>query len=256
VWPPSFLPALRGKTCYLHEAVKQTPAATDNDAVTALPAPSSPVAPAAPADPVAPVPPLVPGSQASQAAPALSPEHLRQLAASHAATRKIRRAISVARFDGWGVGVFGALTLVLGITSVSGVLMGAALCAVASVELWSARRLQRLEWKSTRVLGVNQLALAGVLIVYASWRIYHEMNGTGEYAAIAASNPDLGQMLGPVEDLTRMITLAIYGGMIAVAVFAQGGLAMYYFTREKYVRAYVAETPEWVIAVQKAGSIL
>ena len=62
--------------------------------------------------------------------------------------------------------------------------------------------------------------------------------------------------LGPVEGLTRLITLAIYGGMIAVAVFAQGGLALYYFTRGKYVRAYVQQTPEWVLAVQKAGSIL
>jgi hypothetical protein len=190
------------------------------------------------------------------AAPALSEEHLRQLAASHAATRKIRRAISVAHADGWGVAVFGVLSLLLGITSISGVLVGAALCAVAFVELSSARRLRRLEPKATRVLGFNQLALAGVLIVYASWRIFHEMNGTGEYAEIAASDPRLGEMLGPVEGLTRLITLAIYGGMIAVAVFAQGGLALYYFTREKYVRAYVSETPEWVLAVQRAGSIL
>jgi hypothetical protein len=233
--------------------VKDPSEAADNTEVTALPAPAAvpqPVPPTpVPAAPVrtAPIPP---------AGPALSEEHLRQLTASHAATRKIRRAISVARADGWGVGVFGAMTLIFGITSISGVILGAALCAVAFIELWSAGRLRRLEWKASRVLGFNQLALAGTLIVYASWRIYHEMNGTGDYAAIAASDPQLGQMLAPVEDLTRLITLAIYGGMIAVAVFAQGGLALYYFTREKYVRDYVAQTPEWVLAVQKAGSIL
>jgi hypothetical protein len=215
--------------------VKPSPAATDNTEVTALPA----------------LPP-----QAPPAAPALSDEHLRQLAASHAATRKIRRAIAVARADGWGVAVFAAMTVLFGITSVSGIVLGTALGVTASVELWSARRLRSLEAKATRVLGFNQLALAGILITYAAWRIYHEMNGTGEYAAIAGSDPQLGQMLAPVEDLTRLITLAIYGGLIAVAVFAQGGLALYYFTRGKYVRAYVAQTPEWVLAVQKAGSIL
>ena len=81
-------------------------------------------------------------------------------------------------------------------------------------------------------------------------------NGTGEYAALAASDPQLGQMLQPVEDLTRSITYAIYAGLIAVAVFAQGGLSLYYFTRGKYVRAYVAQTPEWVLAVQKAGQLV
>jgi hypothetical protein len=215
--------------------VKPVPAEADNNGVTAVPAPPAPPSPAP---------------------PALSEVHLRQLAASHAAARKIRRAISVARAVGWGVGVFAALTVLFGLTSVSGIMLGTAMGVVAAVELSSARRLRRLEWKATRVLGFNQLALAGVLTVYASWRIYHEMNGTGEYAAIAASNPELGQMLGSVGDLTRMITLAIYGGMIAVAVFAQGGLALYYFTREKYVRDYVAQTPEWVLAIQKAGQIL
>ena len=62
-------------------------------------------------------------------------------------------------------------------------------------------------------------------------------------------------MLAPVEDLTRMLSVAVYGGVIAFALFAQGGMALYYFTRGKHVRAYLAETPAWVVTVQRAGSI-
>jgi hypothetical protein len=224
----------------IHRVVKEPARGADNDEVTAIP--TSP-APAAPTLSRAPVPPL-------------TDEHLRQLAASHAQTLKIRRAIGIARFDGWTVGIFGALTLLFGITTVSGVVLGGALGVIAYVEMRASLRLRKLQPASTRVLGFNQLGLACVLITYAAWRIYHEMNGTGEYAAIAASDADLGRVLQPVEDLTRFFILAMYGGLIAVAVFAQGGLALYYFTREKYVRAYLAHTPDWVLAVQRAGRLV
>jgi hypothetical protein len=31
-------------------------------------------------------------------------------------------------------------------------------------------------------------------------------------------------------------------------------MALFYFSREKYVRAYVKETPQWVITVQQTGN--
>src|SRR5438270_11115905 len=49
-------------------------------------------------------------------APHLSDENLLQLAAARTASRKVRRAISVASFDGWTIGAFAALTLLFGIT--------------------------------------------------------------------------------------------------------------------------------------------
>ena len=40
---------------------------------------------------------------------------------------------------------------------------------------------------------------------------------------------------------------------MAVGVFGQGGLALYYATRAKLVRAYIEETPSWIVDMQRAG---
>jgi hypothetical protein len=186
----------------------------------------------------------------------LSEEHLRQLAAARKAVRKVRRAIKVASFDGWTVGVFGALTFLTGLTDPSGLLMGAGMGAVAFVELRAASRLRRLETGVTRTLGFNQLALATILIIYALWRLHAEMTGVSPYAAYKAADPQLGRMLQPIENLTHLIAMALYGAMIAVALFAQGGLALFYFTRRKHIDAYLAKTPAWILAMQRGGIAL
>jgi hypothetical protein len=188
-------------------------------------------------------------------APVLSDEHLRQLAAARRAGGKLKRAIAVASFDGWTVGVFGALTLLTGLTDPSGLLMGAGMGAVAFVELRGAGRLKRLESGVTRTLGFNQLALAGIMIAYALWRLHAEMSGVSPYQAYK-SDPQLARMLQPIENMTHLITLALYGAMICVALFAQGGLALFYFTRGKYIDAYLTKTPAWIIDMQRGGVVL
>ena len=57
----------------------------------------------------------------------------------------MRRAVNVARFDGWTIGLFGALTLLFGLTTLSGVLLGGGMIAVAAFELRGANRLARLD---------------------------------------------------------------------------------------------------------------
>jgi hypothetical protein len=215
--------------------MKAPPAPTDNRGVTATTLPLPP-----------PLPP---------AASPLAAEHLQQLAAAKVAGKRISRAVAVARFDGWSVAAFAGLTFLFGFTSLPSVVMAAGLGAVAFVELRGAGRIRQLQSDAARVLGFNQLALGALLIAYAAWQIYGQLTGTGEYAQIAASDPQLAQMLAPVEDLTRMIVVGVYGGLIVVSLAAQGGLALFYFTRAKHVRDYVRQTPAWIVNLQKAGSI-
>ena len=213
--------------------LKRSISPTDNKGVTAAP------------------PPL-----ATPAFPQLSEEHLRQLATARSAVRKVRRAIAVASFDGWTIGAFGALTLLTGLTDLSGILMGAGMGAVAFVELRGAGQLRRLEPKAARMLAFNQLALAGILTLYALWRLHAEMTGAGPFQAYKSADPQLARMLQPVESLTHLIALVLYGAMIALACFAQGGLALFYFTRGKHIDAYLAQTPPWIVAMQKSGVAL
>jgi hypothetical protein len=201
----------------------------------------------------APPPTLPYAAPAFPAAGPLTEEHLRQLEAARVAAKKIRRAVNVARGDGWTVGLFGALTFLFGLGSVSAALVGSGMAVIAFVEVRAANKLRGFEPGAARVLGLNQLALAGLLFAYAVFGIVSVLFGPSEYAAIVAQEPDVGKALGPIEDLTKTIAIAVYVVVILVAVFFQGGMALYYFGRAKVVRAYLAQTPAWVIAVQRAG---
>ena len=177
----------------------------------------------------------------------LSPEHYRQLADAQLRAKKVRRAVAVAAFDGWSVGVFGGLTLLVGVFSVAGWVMGAGMLAVAYVELAGRDRLRRMEPGVATRLGWNQLALAGLLIGYAAWGLYNALLGPDPLAATIAAAPETAELLAPYSGFARMISAAVYVGVALIAVFAQGGTAWYYFTREKYVRAYREQTPAWIV---------
>lgn len=205
-------------------------------------------------------PPPLPHAQAAaaghavaHAAPVLTPQHLHELVDAEARGRKIGRAVALARFDGWSVGGFGLLTLLFGLTDPSSLLLGGLMAVVAVIELRAAGSLRRLEPRAARTLGLNQIALGALLVAYAMWRMYREMTGAGAYAEVAATDARLAEMLKPVEDLTRLAAVGLYAGVVAFAFLAQGGMALFYFTRAKHVRHFLAHTPAWVVTVRSAS---
>ena len=182
--------------------------------------------------------------------PQLTEAHLQQLAAARLAAKKLRRAAGVANFDGWTLGFFGGLTLLFGITSVDGWVIGLVLAAIAFIELRGAAKLRVLDPSSPKILGINQLALSGLIILYALWQIYRQSTGKGDLAEVAAMDPAAADMVGP---MVQQVTMLLYGGLIVIAIFAQGGLALYYFTRARILRTYLEQTPTWIIQMQKSG---
>jgi hypothetical protein len=193
---------------------------------------------------------------ADPTSPQFSEENLRQLAAARTAYRKVGRAIAVASFDGWTIAIFAGLTLLMGITDLSNIVIGAGLGAIAGVELYGASKLRRLDGRAIRVLGFNQLTLGGLLSLYALWRIHSELSGGGVLASMAASDPQDSQQIGPLVNLSHSIVIAFYGALIAVAMLGMGAMALYYFSRRKYLAAYLSQTPDWILAMQKAGMSL
>ena len=195
-------------------------------------------------------------SSAPSSAPASSPlseEQLRQLAGANLALRKIRRVVSIARFDGWTVAILAALTALFGLTNPLALAIALVMAGIGIIELRGARRLELLDPRAARTLGLNQLALGALLILYALGQIHAELTGTGVYDTLAAGDPHLAQLLKPVKELTHTITLAAYASLVLVALVAQGGLARYYFTRRKLIDAYLLTTPPWIAAVQRTG---
>ena len=64
---------------------------------------------------------------------------------------------------------------------------------------------------------------------------------------------DGGSLDGRFEDMFRSMAVAFYGSLIMFAIVAQGGAALFYFTREKYLREYRRRTPAWILQMQKTG---
>jgi hypothetical protein len=198
----------------------------------------------------------LPYAQALQVAPPqISPEHLQQLQNAKRGMRKIRRAISTATFDGWTLAVFGVKTFIFGMGDVVAVALGAGLMAIGVIELYAARRLKRLESPAVGVLVWNQIALGSVLMIYAIWRVFEVLHNPANsaFAAEAAAAGLTASDLKGLAGLDQSISLLVYYGLMAVAVFGQGGLALFYFTRRKHLQAYLADTPTWITQMQRAG---
>lgn len=185
--------------------------------------------------------------------PLLSPEHLIELNTAHQRRGKLQRAAGVATFNGWTIGTFALLTTLCGISSPTSLVLGAGMAVVAFVEFRGAARLRRLDVAATRLLGFNQLALASLLILYAIWQIIGVLHDPSSYSQLLGNDRQLLSMLGPIEETTRQILLTVYGVMIAVVLLFQGGNALYYFSRGEHFRAYLRDTPAWILDLQRAG---
>lgn len=184
---------------------------------------------------------------------ALASEQLMQLSEAQRAGKKIRRAAVVATSDAWGIAIFAALTFIGGLFSPSGLILGLGMGIVATVEFKGAYRLRRLDERAARMLGWNQLALAGMLILYALWSIYGTLTTDNTWEMIQAAGPEVGEMIRPMAGLMRQLTVLVYTSLIAVALFAQGGMAWYYFSRIKHIRVYLSKTPIWILQMQRSG---
>ncbi|HEV2292562.1 MAG TPA: hypothetical protein VGR35_01825 [Tepidisphaeraceae bacterium] len=195
-------------------------------------------------------------TSASAEASPLSAEHLRAMQCAWQRAKKIRRCVIIAQFDGWTIGVFGALTLLFGAFSIWGWLLGGGMLAIAYIELSTVERIKRLQPSAARRLGWNQLAFAALLVTYAGWSLYGALLGPDPLASTIAAAPEAAAMLAPYSSIARTITAAVYVSLAAVAMFAQGGTALYYFTREKYIRAYREQTPGWIVEMQQVGGRL
>lgn len=175
-----------------------------------------------------------------------------ELARANERARKVLRASRVAAFNGWSVAVFAGLSLLLSFGAVKGMLVGVGMGVVAWNEFRGSKMLRRFELRGANLLGWNQVGLAGVLVAYSAWSIWAAVASPHPYLAEMQANPATASTLGSIGDLYTTLTVAVYGGLILLSVILQGLTALYYFTRRKHVLAYLADTPDWVVALQRA----
>ncbi len=199
-----------------------------------------------------PPPPPVPPAGASPLAEA----DFQMLRRAAAARKTVRRAANVAATNAvleLGIGI-----LALGFTaffwSWTNLAVALALCVVGVVEFVGHDRLRASNPAAARILGLNQLALLAVIIVYCVLRIAAytgpEANQPvvpedmrAQLRDLGITDQDLG-LLGVGEVSTGSIARVAYGAIIALSVVFQGLMSLYYFTRRRHIEAFRAATPQ------------
>lgn len=195
-----------------------------------------------------------PAQRPSPAHRPLSPDDLRQLAASRARGKKLRRAVGVATFSGWTTAIVAIPTFLGGLFSPEGWVLGAGLGVVAWGEFVGAGLLRRLDPRGPRRLALNQIALALLVSAYALWQIVTIEHGPGLLAAGGSGDPQVDALLEPYEALATDVARGFYGVVILVSLAVQGATAWYYASRTRHLRAYLESSPTWILELEGADA--
>ena len=67
------------------------------------------------------------------------------------------------------------------------------------------------------------------------------------------SDSQAAQMLVPYQNLVQLVVIAFYATVMFVAILGPGLTAVYYYSRVKYIDAYLQQTPAWILELQRGG---
>ncbi len=184
----------------------------------------------------------------------LSSDDQKALGEAHRRAARIRSAARVASFNGWTIGVFAALTLPLAGSSISGILIAAAMALAAYNEFRGRTLLLDFDPRGPRLLGWNQLGLLGALTLYCAWHILQVPFQPDVVTRQLSAHPEIATLVGSTDELVKLyhlVLLAVYTTVILLSVLFQGGNAWYYFSRGKLLDAHLDITPAWIVEVQR-----
>lgn len=181
--------------------------------------------------------------------PNLTPEQRAALQDARERAKGILSASKVAAFNGWTVGIFAALTILFGLTSPVLLALGAGMAFVARNELRGRSLLRALDPRGPRLLVRNQLGFMGLVVAYCAWSLLR-----------AYTHPDpqwvqLQDLAGLEADFIQDLVAACYGAAILLTVLFVGLNARYYARRVAMLDAYLADTPAWVVELQRTASV-
>ncbi|WP_146399761.1 hypothetical protein [Pseudobythopirellula maris] len=184
----------------------------------------------------------------------LSPAQELEVTLAHDRAKKIRKAAAVARFNGWTIGLFAALSAPFALFSMPGFVLTVGMAAVAYNEFAGRRRLLRFDESAPRFLGWNQVAFLGLIVVYSCWMLLAGLSAESPFAAELRDRPELREVFDSFEGFDQVYHLALvalYGTVIVMSAVFQGANACYYFAQKKRVVEYLRATPAWVLGLQR-----
>ena len=186
----------------------------------------------------------------------ISPAQLAEFEEANRRLRKISNAAKLAAFNGWAAAILAGISLLVAMLdlSVVGILAVVVLAVVAVNEFRGRRMLLRLDLRGPRELGLNQVGLMLAVIAYAVWQLVAALAGPNPYAAEIAAEPGLQGSLAPISEMVRTISVLVYASLIVLTLVFQGLNAWYYFTRARCIRSHLAQTPDWIVQLQRRSA--
>ena len=177
----------------------------------------------------------------------LTPEQLQYLQAAGNSYRIIRKTAGVALFSG-------VTSLILGIGSVGclgishdslGIFATLVLLTVGVVELVGRQRLLNGNPRALRLLAFNQLGFLAAIAIYCVTQIVtfsaKSLTQSLNSQLREAGGGDLGNLIDP--QMAQSLNTTLYVSVLVVAIASQGGLALYYWRRQKHLDAYLTAEP-------------
>ena len=173
----------------------------------------------------------------------MSPEDRAWLPRAAELYRPIARAAKLGMGNGMGYVVFGGLSLAFALASwdVIGLILGAVLLGAGLYERTQCRRLLHADTAAPLRLACGELVLLGAIALYAA-------------GGLTAPGPSelLRQQLGgtqglgiDVQKIADSVSAVWYTTIIAISLFYQGGMALYFRSRRSDVTRYLEEVPVW-----------
>ena len=103
-------------------------------------------------------------------------------------------------------------------------------------------------------LALGQVLLGSLVIAYCSWAMVSALTGPGLVSRAQASDPQVTEMLAGYEELAELIAVGVYGTAIVLTLLFQGSGAVYYLSKRRAVRAYMSDTPAWILEFERVRS--
>ena len=191
----------------------------------------------------------------------LTDEQSLALAQAAERARSFRGVAFVARFNGISslflaacMLFVGFLIILFGTVSIGMFFAAAVLGVVGYIELRGASAVDQIRPERVQQLVWNQLAFLGAITLYCAMRMYQVW-----YEPLPESTmQELRQLdglveLGDVEQLSRNLGMLMYVLIFVLSVVFVGGCALYYRRKVAKMRRYIADTPDWVVQIQRGG---
>jgi hypothetical protein len=160
----------------------------------------------------------------------------------------LRRVLKFSRLNGWSVVISAGLCTLVSLAMVEpvGIVVGLLVTLGGALEVRGYRMLKRGEADGLRWLIRSQLVVLGTIWVYALSRLLSFDEGTIREAftpEIRASLSELGLSFEDILPLVRQTFHLLYGGVLAVTLLYQGGLALYYRRRRPAIELALQAPP-------------